>query len=1463
MTAANWNGGTQAPSPGDDLVFPFGAGQLANTNDFADGTAFNSITFTGTGYNLTGGQILLNAGGLADNVAGANSLGLNLALPATRSFTVIAGGTLSVGGSISGSGGLTKSGTGTLIVSGNNSYGGVTTISQGVLNVRSATALGLSDGTLSTGSVVANGAALEVQGGLSIGNEALTLNGSGILTAGALRGVSGVNSWAGPITLASDATVAVVSGQLTLSGVVSGTGGLTVTGAGEARLTAANTFSGSTVVSNGGSLTFRGQFGSALNSPSFTVQGSTLTLDNFGDGGRSDFNNNNRIRDNAVISLNGGNLNFFGNDIDNSNEVVGAINLLGGFSHIRSVNGGGTLVATLTSSRLNRSPGATVWFEGPQIGSFVNKILFTTVPALSGGVLPYATCFDTFFGFFDFATADSTFGIFPNVHLPADINQFSVGANVVVTQQFISVPDPGVTINSLYVIGTGITVSGAPLTVASGGVLVVDNVGAQINMPTLNFGSAEGIVLVPGLPDLPFDSLATIDSSITGSGGLTKTGFSTLQLSNISPTAGNSYVGTTTLNAGTLVLNKTNGLTAIPGPLVIGDDVSPANSHIVRLSQPNQIAPSAPVTVTSSGLLDLNGNNDTIGPLTITNGNVTIGIGALTVAGLTTLTGGNITTSASGLLVLGGDVTVTASLTTTVIGANLSLGTVAVGGATRTFNVASGVAAVGLDIRSPVGGADAGVSLVKSGLGTLRFSSSSSNTYAGGTTVTQGTLLLDMQSGAIAISGPLIVGAAVGAANSAVVRLMSSGQIASAVAVAVANSGLFDLNNNNNTIASLTMAGGNVTTGTGTLTVTGNISGNPSPSAATIAGNLVMGTGNFTLASGASMTVSAVLNGASGLTKNGPGLLQLAANNLYPGLTTVNGGTLVLTSSQTGSVFTVNTGGTLVANSSQPNSTITVNNGGMLRGTGTVGNLFVAVGGSVLPGSPPASTGILNSAGNVFLSGTYIVSLNGTVAGTGYNQLAITSGTLDLTGSTLSASLGFVTSTNDTFIILRKPAAGAITGNFAGLPEGAGLAIGNRLFRISYVGGSGNDVVLTTLTSATAIAVVSGPNNTFVGQPVTFTATVSAVSGVGTPTGTVTFTDGATILGTVSLSGGQASFTTSTLSPGTHSVNASYSGDSIYNPSSSSSPAIQTVISFPTTATALASSINIPSLGQSITFTATVSVLSGSGTPTGTVTFFDGTAPLGSSPLSGGTATFSTSMLTLGRHSMTAVYNGDRVFVGSTSPALIQIVGVPNEIFIDQLYRDLLQRPAENAAVTGWTGLIAQGHSRAEIAQAILDSPERHNIDVKLLYRQYLHRDADPLGLEFWAGFLNSGGTLPALRVALVSSTEYYLNLSRSEPSLFLQALYEDALGREPDVPGRQGFLAALSGGATRAQVAQAIFSSTEFRQDLVQGYYLLYLHRPADSFGLNGFVGALGAGLREQNVLAAIVGSDEYFGRV
>src|SRR5271157_4848037 len=62
MTGGNW-GGT-APSPGDDLVFPGGAAQLTNNNNFAANTSFNSMTFTGSsgGYTLGGNAIQLVAG---------------------------------------------------------------------------------------------------------------------------------------------------------------------------------------------------------------------------------------------------------------------------------------------------------------------------------------------------------------------------------------------------------------------------------------------------------------------------------------------------------------------------------------------------------------------------------------------------------------------------------------------------------------------------------------------------------------------------------------------------------------------------------------------------------------------------------------------------------------------------------------------------------------------------------------------------------------------------------------------------------------------------------------------------------------------------------------------------------------------------------------------------------------------------------------------------------------------------------------------------------------------------------------------------------------------------------------------------------------------------------------------------------------------------------------------------------
>ena len=103
------------------------------------------------------------------------------------------------------------------------------------------------------------------------------------------------------------------------------------------------------------------------------------------------------------------------------------------------------------------------------------------------------------------------------------------------------------------------------------------------------------------------------------------------------------------------------------------------------------------------------------------------------------------------------------------------------------------------------------------------------------------------------------------------------------------------------------------------------------------------------------------------------------------------------------------------------------------------------------------------------------------------------------------------------------------------------------------------------------------------------------------------------------------------------------------------------LLSISSTTTAIASSSNPASYGQSVTFTATVVPKGGSGTPTGTVTFMDGATALGTGTLNAsGVATFATSSLAVGQHSMTAVYSGDTNNAGSTSSVLTQTVNAAN-----------------------------------------------------------------------------------------------------------------------------------------------------------------------------------------------------------
>ena len=185
----------------------------------------------------------------------------------------------------------------------------------------------------------------------------------------------------------------------------------------------------------------------------------------------------------------------------------------------------------------------------------------------------------------------------------------------------------------------------------------------------------------------------------------------------------------------------------------------------------------------------------------------------------------------------------------------------------------------------------------------------------------------------------------------------------------------------------------------------------------------------------------------------------------------------------------------------------------------------------------------------------------------------------------------------------------------------------------------------------TTTTIVSSANPSAFGTSVTFTATVASQSG--TSTGTVTFNDGSTTRGQVTLNNGTASYSTASLTIGSHSITASYSGDSGFTAS------VSTAVSQSVQRADSATSLNAPAnanVNQNVTLTATVTPAT-SGAPTGAVTFFDGATQLGSSNLNGtGGASLSTSSLAVGSHSITAVYAGDSNFDGSTSAASTVVV---------------------------------------------------------------------------------------------------------------------------------------------------------------------------------------------------------------
>ncbi len=371
-------------------------------------------------------------------------------------------------------------------------------------------------------------------------------------------------------------------------------------------------------------------------------------------------------------------------------------------------------------------------------------------------------------------------------------------------------------------------------------------------------------------------------------------------------------------------------------------------------------------------------------------------------------------------------------------------------------------------------------SLTKTGSGRIMLHTGT-NTYGGATIVQQGDLNVHV-SGAIPATSDVTVAAGAslsigdypdnfafpsGPVNQTVATLQGSGQIylggplgAGALTVGNASDFTFD-----GTFADSGGVGSLIKTGAGAMILThpgGNWAGSLTIQQGVVQTENLAGNANIALGA-ASLTVNmtadgvynGVISGTGGLIKTGANTLTLTGANTFSGLTDVQAGRLNINGTHAGNVAVTGAGAAL-------------------GGTGTInGTVSVAAAGFLSPGNSP---GILNVGDTTLTAGsTFEVEITGNTPGVGgYDQLNVTgfvvidTGAPGVTLSSLFPAPPYTPQLGDQYVIINNDDSDLVTGTFAGLPEGATINadFGGSLYSgvISYVGGDGNDVVITVIT---------------------------------------------------------------------------------------------------------------------------------------------------------------------------------------------------------------------------------------------------------------------------------------------------------------------------------------------------------------------------------------------------------------
>jgi hypothetical protein len=326
------------------------------------------------------------------------------------------------------------------------------------------------------------------------------------------------------------------------------------------------------------------------------------------------------------------------------------------------------------------------------------------------------------------------------------------------------------------------------------------------------------------------------------------------------------------------------------------------------------------------------------------------------------------------------------------------------------------------------------------------------------------------------------------------------------------------------------------------------------------------------------------------------------------------------------------------------------------------------------------------------------------------------------------------------------------------------LAIGTHTMTARYSGDANNAAVTSAVTAATvrqansATALTASGNPVTEGNPLTLIAKVTSNSP--NASGSVTFLDGSTVLGTVSLAAnGSASFTTSAPGLGTHTLTALYAGD-IEHASSTSIAVSEIVVR--NSAINLTSSNNPSASGQNVTFTTQIS---GSGPimPTGTASFRDNRALLATVPLIGSsTASFTTSALSVGTHTISVTYSGDSNFAATGAQLTQTVVNASTQVTLagsttPATYGQPLSLTASVQSDGGSaTGIVTFADSGTSIGSAQLDGN-----GVAVLTLSTLR----PGSHSIVANFAGDGKASPSVSVPLALTVKQTTGLSLSSNS--------------------------------------------------------------------------------------------------